>query len=59
MEELRGSQTKRDNKNQVTDIIHEHHRLTVCEVGVTDMLEIRKLSVQRILSDLSMTKVCA
>ena len=61
VEESRGRPTKRNNKNQVTDVTHEHRRLTVCEVGVTDMLEIGKSSVQRILSDLSMTnlKVCA
>ena len=49
--------TKRDDKNQVMDVIREDRRLTVREVG--DMLEIGKSSVQRILSDLSNTKVCA
>ena len=50
MEELCGRPTKRDDKNQVRDFIHEHCRLTVREVG--DTLLIQKLSVQKILSDL-------
>ena len=39
------------------DVIREDRRLTVREVA--DMLRIGKSSVQRILSDLSMTIVCA
>ena len=49
VEESRGRPTKRDDKNQFMDVIYEHCRLTVCEVG--DMLE-------TILPNLSMTKVC-
>ena len=44
-------------KNQAMDVIHEDRRLTVREVG--DVLRIGKSSVQRILSDISMTIVCA
>ena len=50
VEEELGRLTKRD-------IIREDRRLTVRKVG--DMHGIGKSSVQRILSDLSMTKVCA
>ena len=58
MEELRGKPTKRNDNNQVMDVIPEDRRLTVREGG--DMLGIGKTSVQRILSDLSMTRVlCA
>ena len=56
MEESRGRPTKRVDKNQVMDVIRDDRLLTVREVG--DMLGIKKSFVQRILSDLSMTRVC-
>ena len=57
MEELCDRPTKREDKNQLRDVVCEDCLLTVREVG--DMLWIGKSSVQRILSDLSMTRVCA
>ena len=57
MEVSRGKPTKRENKNQMMDVIREDRLLTVR--GIDDMLGKGKSSVQRILSDLSMTKVCA
>ena len=56
MVESRGRLRKRDDKNQVIDVTGEQQRLIVREVG--DMFGIGKSSVQRILSDLSMTRVC-
>ena len=59
MKEARGRPSKSDDKlkSRVLDVIREDRRLTVREVG--DMIGVGKSSVQRILSDLSMTRVCA
>ena len=59
MEESRGRPTKRDDKNQVMDDIREERTDDIIRLTVGDMLGIGKSSVQRILSDLSMTRVCA
>ena len=48
MEKSRGRPSKRDDKNQVMDVIHDDHCLTVREVG--DMLEVEISSV-RLLND--------
>ena len=57
VEELCDRPTKREDKYRVRDVVCEDCLLTVHEVG--DMLLIGKSCVQRILSDLSMTRVCA
>ncbi|XP_062611652.1 protein GVQW3-like [Saccostrea cucullata] len=56
MKEARGRPSKSDDKlkSRVLDVIREDRRLTVREVG--DTIGIGKSSVQRILSDLSMTR---
>ena len=56
MEESRGRLRKRDDKNQVMDVTREDHCLIVRAVGY--MLGIGKSSVQRVMSDLSMTRIC-
>ena len=56
MEESRGRLRKKEDKNQVMDVIREDHCLTVRAVGY--MLGIGKSSVQRIMSNLSLTRIC-
>ena len=59
MEEERGRPTKRDDKlkNQMMNVMCEDRRLTVREL--CEMLGIGKSTVQRILSDLSISRKCA
>ena len=56
MEESRGKPNKRDDKNQVMDVIRQDRRFKERAVG--DINGIRKSYAPRILSDLSMTRAC-